>query len=79
MMQMPRTELGKLLDLCVFIFVTLFLAFLLPIWLPWWLSWPAVQETQVQFLGREDLLDLPGWLPTPVFWEIPWTEEPGRL
>ena len=19
------------------------------------------------------------WQPTPVFWEIPWTEEPGRL
>ena len=27
---------------------------------------PAVWETQVQFLGREDLLEKE-WLPTPVF------------
>ena len=41
---------------------------------------PAMQETPVQFLGREDLLEegmathssiLPG--------ESPWREEPGRL
>ena len=41
---------------------------------------PAVWETWVQSLGRED----PGrraWQPTPVFLsgESPWTEEPGRL
>ena len=37
---------------------------------------PATQETRVQSLGREDLLEK---LPTPVFLpgEIPWIEEPG--
>ena len=29
-------------------------------------SLPAMQKTQVQFLGREDLLEKE-WLPTPVF------------
>ena len=41
---------------------------------------PAMQETLVQSLGWEDLLEqemgthssIPGW-------KIPWTEEPGRL
>ena len=49
---------------------------------------PVMWETWVRSLGQEDS---PGfdpwvrkrrkWLPTPVFlaWEIPWTEEPGRL
>ena len=32
---------------------------------------PAMQETQVQFLGGEDPLE--GILA----WEIPWTEDPG--
>ena len=42
---------------------------------------PAMQETtQVQSLGRQDPLEK-GMATTPVFlaWEIPWTEEPGRL
>ena len=41
---------------------------------------PAVQETWVQFLGREDPLERK-WQPTPVFLpgESLWTEEPGRL
>ena len=40
----------------------------------------TMQETQVQFLGREDPLE-EEWHPTPVFLpgEFPWTEEPGRL
>ena len=40
---------------------------------------PAVQEMQVQSLGREDPLEkgmiTPGFSPG----EIPWTEEPGGL
>ena len=39
---------------------------------------PAMWEIWVQSLGWEDL-----WrreqLPTPVFWKIPWAEEPGGL
>ena len=31
---------------------------------------PAMQETLVRFLGREDLLEK-GWLPTPVFLGFP--------
>ena len=40
-----------------------------------------MQETWVQSLGWEDLLEGRTWQPTPVFWpgESPWTEEPGRL
>ena len=39
---------------------------------------PAMQETWVQPLGREDPLKK-AWQPTPVFLpgESPWTEEPG--
>ena len=42
---------------------------------------PAMRETRVQFLGREDPLEGRAWQPTPVFLprESPWTEEPGRL
>ena len=41
---------------------------------------PAMQETRVQSLSREDPLEKemtthPGILA----WRIPWTEEPGRL
>ena len=41
---------------------------------------PAMQETQVWFLGWEDPLRRK-WQPTAVFLarKIPWTEEPGRL
>ena len=39
----------------------------------------AVQETRVQFLGREDPLEKE-MATTPVLaWRIPWTEAPGRL
>ena len=41
---------------------------------------PAMQETQVQFLGQEDPLELEMATPSSILtWEIPWTEEPGRL
>ena len=41
---------------------------------------PAMQETQVQSLGGEDLLEkgMATHSSTPA-WRIPWTEEPGRL
>ena len=41
---------------------------------------PAMQETQVRSLGREDPLERE-WQLTPVFLpgESPWTEEPGGL
>ena len=41
---------------------------------------PAMQETQLRSLGQEDPLE--GERAThssTVAWEIPWTEEPGRL
>ena len=37
---------------------------------------PAMPETQVRSLGQKDPLEN-GMQPTPVFWRIPWTEEPG--
>ena len=37
-------------------------------------------ETKVQFLGQEDLLEKEMATHSSVLaWEIPWTEEPGRL
>ena len=40
----------------------------------------AVQETWVQFLGREDPLEKRMATHYSIFaWEIPWTEEPGGL
>ena len=40
---------------------------------------PAMQETQVQPLGREDLLEKEMANHSSILvWEIPWTEEPGR-
>ena len=39
---------------------------------------PAMQETWVQFLGQEDLLEK--GMPTHsnvLAWRIPWTEKPG--
>ena len=53
--------------------------------LPRWLSQevknlPAVQETQVRFLSREDPLEKEMVTHSSVLaWRIPWTEEPGRL
>ena len=41
---------------------------------------PAMQETQVQFLGWEDSLEKEMATHANILaWEIPWTEEPGRL
>ena len=46
--------------------------------LPWWL--PAMRETRVQSLSREDPLEkeLAPYSST-LAWKIPRTEEPGRL
>ena len=41
---------------------------------------PAVQETQVQSLDREDPLEKEMATHSSILaWKIPWTEEPGRL
>ena len=41
---------------------------------------PAVQETQVRSLGREDPLEEGVATHSRILaWEIPWTEEPGGL
>ena len=40
----------------------------------------TMQETQVRFLGWEDLLEKEmAILSSTIAWKIPWTEEPGRL
>ena len=41
---------------------------------------PAMQETQVQFLGREDAVEKETATHSSILsWEITWTEETGRL
>ena len=41
---------------------------------------PAMQETQVQSLGREDPLEKGMAAHCSILaWRIPWIEEPGRL
>ena len=40
---------------------------------------PAVQETQVQSLSREDLLEKGMFSRGILAWRITWTEEPGGL
>ena len=41
---------------------------------------PVRQETQVQSLGQEDPLEEEMAIHSSILvWEIPWTEEPGRL
>ena len=41
---------------------------------------PAMQETQVQFLGQEDPLEKEMATHSRILaWRSPWTEEPGRL
>ena len=41
---------------------------------------PAMQETQVQSLGWEDLLEKEMATHSSILaWRIPWTEEPGGL
>ena len=41
---------------------------------------PAMQETRVRFLGREDPLEEGMATHASILaWKSPWTEEPGRL
>ena len=41
---------------------------------------PAMRETQVRSLGREDPLEREMAAHSSILaWRIPWTEEPGRL
>ena len=41
---------------------------------------PTMQETRVQSLGREDLLEKEMASDSSILaWRIPWTEKPGRL
>jgi len=41
---------------------------------------PTMLETQVQFLGREDLLEKEMVTHSSILaWKIPWTKKPGRL
>ena len=41
---------------------------------------PAMRETQIPFLGWEDLLEKGMETHSSILaWEIPWTEEPGGL
>ena len=41
---------------------------------------PAMQETRVDSLGREDPLEVGMTSHSSILaWRIPWTEEPGRL
>ena len=41
---------------------------------------PAMQETQVLFLGQEDTLEKRMTTHSSILaWKIPWTEEPGEL
>ena len=41
---------------------------------------PAMQETQVRSLGREDPLEKEmTTLSSILAWKVPWIEEPGRL
>ena len=41
---------------------------------------PAMQETQVRFLGQEDSLEKEMATHSSILaWRIPWMEEPGRL
>ena len=43
-------------------------------------SLPTMQETQIQSLGQEDPLEKEMATHSSILaWEIPWTEEPGRL
>ena len=41
---------------------------------------PTMRETQVQSLGQKDLLEKEMATHSSILaWEIPWTEDPGRL
>ena len=46
----------------------------------WIKNLPAVWETWVQSLGREDPLEKEMAIHSNILvWEIPWTEEPGEI
>ena len=46
----------------------------------WVKNLPAMQETQVQYLGWEDPLEKEMATHSSILvWRIPWTEEPGSL
>ena len=55
----------------------------IPVGLPWWLSGKEsvpMQETWVQYLGWDDLLEKETATHSSILtWEIPWTEDPGGL
>ena len=52
----------------------------LPLWLKMVKHLPTTQETQVQSLDQEDLLEKEMATHSSILaWEIPWTEEPGGL
>ena len=55
----------------------------IPVGLPWWLSGKEsvpMQETWVQYLGWDDLLEKETATHSGILtWEIPWTEDPGGL
>ena len=40
---------------------------------------PAMQETQVRYLSRDDPLDKKMTTHSSIAWRIPWTQEPGGL
>ena len=41
---------------------------------------PAMRETRVRFLGREDPLEKEMAIhSSTIAWKIPWTEKPGRI
>ena len=43
-------------------------------------GWPAMRETWVPYLGREDLLEKEMATHSSILaWRIPWTEEAGGL
>ena len=53
---------------------------LLSLVVQWLRIHPSMQETQVQSLDREDPMEKEMATHASVLaWEIPWTEEPGRL
>ena len=53
---------------------------LAPLVAQWLKSLPAMQETRVRFLGREDPLEKGMATHSSILtWATPWTEDPGRL
>ena len=51
-----------------------------PIWAQRLKRLPAVRETRVQSLGREDLLEKEMATHSSIYvWKVPWMEEPSRL